>query len=413
MKVLNSDPSIFNMKVRVHKIAPLILIFTEVFLAFSCSTYKNGFYQSFAFYNIQEEPSSTDIDSLIQEKEDLNHESKAILNSIKHYRDTSHPVRAEDINRLFQNLKNQYIIDSCFQYISMYAANDSVKWIARQNLIIAADFYNANFQTDKWLRRIINRGDKGFSVKENTHLHSQQFLWKRKTRQQKNEQNVELASSGRTKFDFICQNRADKFYGAFYKTFGFGSKLLGHLLNRAYVKPRPEKNFNNLIPHLKKWDIVCMKSPNRLTDKFIPGYFGHVGIYLGDNVFAESTQEGIIYSHSRNFAEGNTFAIIRPNTVTNERNKRMLQILKAQIGKNYDFHFNVESPDLIFCTELIYLVYEQIPWKTKRIAGHFTISPDDLVLEALGNNNLFIPLYSKKGKLVENPNLLNIKQLIQ
>jgi hypothetical protein len=401
------------MEEKVHKIVSLILISTGAFLAFSCSTYKNGFLQSSDFYEEQVIPSQMDLDLLVQKKEDLNNESQAILDSIKDYHDISHPVRAKDINRLFQNLKGQYKIDSCFQYISMYAATDSVKYLARQNLIKAANFYNANFQQDKWLRRIINRGDGGFSVNVNTHLHSQQFLWKRKTLIQKNEQNIKLASSDKIKFDFINQKRSDKLYGAFYKTFGFGSELLGHLLNKTYLKPRPEKNFNNLIPHLKKWDIVCMKSPNRLTDIFIPGYFGHVGIYLGDNIFAESTQEGVIFSNSRNFAEGNSFVIIRPKFITNEQNKRMLQVLNAQIGKNYDFNFNVESPDLIFCTELIYLVYEQIPWETKKIAGHFTISPDHLISEALGNNNLYIPVYSKKGQLIKNPNHLIIKNLIQ
>jgi hypothetical protein len=91
----------------------------------------------------------------------------------------------------------------------------------------------------------------------------------------------------------------------------------------------------------------------------------------------------------------------------------MLQILNAQIGKNYDFNFNIESPDLIFCTELIFLVYEQIQWKTKRVAGHFTASPDYYILEALENSNLTIPLYAKKGQLFTNPNHLFIKQIIQ
>ena len=401
------------MKEKAHKIVFLIFVFTGAFLAFSCSSYRNGFFQSSEFYNIPQEPWQMDIDSLVKIKEELNNESKAILHAIKVNRKKSCPARAEDIIDLFQNLNSQYKIDNCFQYISLRATNDSVKWLARQNLIMAADFYNANFQKDKWLRRVINRGDQGFSVEENTHLHSQQFLWRRNTRKQWNELiNSSLSSSGKTKLNFIYQYWNDKLYEFYYKNFKMGSELLGNLLNWSYANPSPEKNFNNVIPHLKKWDIVCMKSPNRLTDKFIPGYFGHVGIYLGDNVFAESTQKGVIFSHSYNFAEGNIFVIIRPNTISHEQNLRMLQVLNAQIGKNYDFNFNIESPDMIFCTELVYLVYEQIPWKTKRIASQFTISPDYLVLEALGNNNLLIPLFSEEGQLVENPNPLKIEQLI-
>jgi hypothetical protein len=363
--------------------------------------------------NVQEGLAKMNIDSLIQKKEELNNESRTIVNSINNYRNLSQAIPAEDINHLFQNLKNQYKTDSCFQDIYVFASSDSVKWLGWKNLITAADFYNTNFQENKSLRKIINRGDEGCAINTNTQLYSQKFLWNRKNQKQKKEQNIKLASNEKTKFGFLCQNQADKLFGAFYKTFGFGSKLLGHLLSIAHLKSKPEKNMNCLLPHLKKWDIVCMKSPNRLTDKFIPGYFGHVGIYLGNNIFAESTQKGVVYSNSHNFAEGNTFVILRPISITKKQNTRMLQILNAQIGKNYDFNFNIESPDLIFCTELIFLVYEQIQWKTKRVAGHFTASPDYYILEALENSNLTIPLYAKKGQLFTNPNHLFIKQIIQ
>jgi len=45
--------------------------------------------------------------------------------------------------------------------------------------------------------------------------------------------------------------------------------------------------------HLKKIDkkklasIVLMKSPHHLTDQFIPGYFGHVGISPGNELAAK------------------------------------------------------------------------------------------------------------------------------
>lgn len=390
----------------------LILIFAAACLLYSCSTYKNGFLQTCSTENAQENFSEIDIDELIQKKEELNSESEAILNSIKNYRNKTHPIHAEDINSLFQNLKNQYKTDSCFQQIFAYSSNDSLKRLGWQNLIKAADFYNSNFQENQLVRKIINRGDQGYNVKPNTLLYSQKFLWQRKNQKQKKEQNINLKSSDKTKFNFIGQNRVDNLYGAFYTTFGFGSKLLGHVLKKAHFESNPEQNIKSLLPHLKKWDIVCMKSPKRLTDKFIPGYFGHVGIYLGNNIFAESIQNGVTYSTAHNFAEGNTFVIIRQKNITKKQNKRMSQILKAQIGKSYDFNFNIESPDKIFCTELIYLVYEQILWKTQNIAGHFTNSPDYYVLEALENTNLFIPLFIKKGQAELNPKRSFIKQLL-
>lgn len=407
-----STLSVFNRKERVHKSVSLLLVLAGAFLLFSCSTTKNGFIPSSSIYDMLEAPSQKDLGVLIQKKETLNKESEAIVRSMKKSHATWQAVRAKDINDLFLNLKSQYKTDRCFQHISMHSANDSVKRSARQNLVRAADFYNATFQEEKWLRRIINRGDEGLSLEKNTHLRSQRFLWKRKTRKQIFEPDLTLASSGKTKFDFIRQTSSDRLYGSFYKLFGFGSRIFGHLVYDAHLKPRPEKN-KFILPHLKKWDIVCMKSPYRLTDKFIPGYFGHVGIYLGDTVFAEVIQGGVVYSDFHRFAEGRIFVVVRPGRVTRKQNKRMWQIVKAQVGKRYDYNFNVESPDQVFCTELVYLVYEQFPWKAKRVPGYFTISPDDVVLEALRNNNLLIPLYMKNGQLVKNPSHSSIEKLFR
>jgi uncharacterized protein YycO len=150
-----------------------------------------------------------------------------------------------------------------------------------------------------------------------------------------------------------------------------------------------------------------------LTDKFIPGYFGHSGIYLDDSVFIEAVQKGVIYSSPEKFLEGNAFIIIRPKLISDDQNIRMESLLNTQLGKKYDFNFNVESPDRIICTELIFLVYDQIDWKTNKVAGRYTISPDYLVKTALENNDLEIPFYFDEMELIENPNKDYVEELLK
>ena len=49
-----------------------------------------------------------------------------------------------------------------------------------------------------------------------------------------------------------------------------------------------------------------------------------------------------------------------------------------QIGKEYDFNFDVETSSKIVCSELPYHVYPDVPWQTEEQLGRFTISPDDI-----------------------------------
>ena len=38
---------------------------------------------------------------------------------------------------------------------------------------------------------------------------------------------------------------------------------------------------DNLASQLKPLDILLEKTPFRITDKFIPGYYGHLAIWIG------------------------------------------------------------------------------------------------------------------------------------
>ena len=49
-----------------------------------------------------------------------------------------------------------------------------------------------------------------------------------------------------------------------------------------------------------------------------------------------------------------------------------------QIGKDYDFNFDVETLDKIVCSELIYLVFGNVVWPTKYQLMRNTISPDNV-----------------------------------
>ena len=56
---------------------------------------------------------------------------------------------------------------------------------------------------------------------------------------------------------------------------------------------------------------------------------------------------------------------------------------------NHPVNFDVETTGTIVCSELPYHVYPGIDWQTEAQLGYFTISPDDVALQAVGEEAAF------------------------
>jgi uncharacterized protein YycO len=172
-------------------------------------------------------------------------------------------------------------------------------------------------------------------------------------------------------------------------------------------------------------DILLEKTPFRLTDAFIPGHWGHAAVWVGSE--AELRELGIwehpvVRPHQRHIREGrgvvealrggvkmNTLvhfvnvddlAVLRPRTATPaERIEVVLQALR-QVGKAYDFNFDVESTDRIVCSELVYHAYGDIRWPTARHLGRSTVSPDNIAVLATGDGPFAVTLLYHDGREV-------------
>jgi len=84
-----------------------------------------------------------------------------------------------------------------------------------------------------------------------------------------------------------------------------------------------------------------------------------------------------------------------------------------QIGKEYDFNFDVETTDKIVCSQLVYLAYDKIEWPTKSVVGRYTISPDNIAIKALNNGPFELVLFYHDGKLVEGNKLELMEELMK
>ncbi len=165
---------------------------------------------------------------------------------------------------------------------------------------------------------------------------------------------------------------------------------------------------------LKALDILLEKTPFRLTDALIPGHWGHVAIWIGSKeelvdlgvwdhpavvpwqkhvengqMVVEALRSGVVANALEHFLNVDDVLVLRPHLLPLEDKKAFAIKTFQQLGKAYDFNFDVETDKKIVCSELIYVVfYKNFTWPTARVMGRATISPDNVARAALEQTGL-------------------------
>lgn len=215
--------------------------------------------------------------------------------------------------------------------------------------------------------------------------------------------------------------------GAYVSSFLFGNAAGLVETRRGKLERRPDV-LEKAGGLLRAGDILLEKTPFRLTDTFIPGHWGHAAVWVGGEEelkalgiwddplllprqaeiragksVAEALRSGVEMNTLAHFMNIDDLAILRQPALSDDRRREIILQTLRQVGKEYDFNFDAESTDRIFCSKLIYLVYGDIAWPTSRLLGRFTVSPDDIARRALGDAALDIVLLYHDGELTDAP----------
>lgn len=133
---------------------------------------------------------------------------------------------------------------------------------------------------------------------------------------------------------------------------------------------------------LKPGDIVVRGYKNYLDGYFIPGFFSHVGLYLGavpneDNIrllpstqeqfYAEGEQivvhamaEGVFMEDLLNFCRCDYLLILRSSLITQDNVNEIYNRALLRLGTPYDFRFDFSQYNNMSCTEFVYVCLEDI-----------------------------------------------------
>lgn len=204
----------------------------------------------------------------------------------------------------------------------------------------------------------------------------------------------------------------------FGNTIGLVQTRRGKLYERPEVVPHVRRN-------LKAGDILVEKTPFRLTDSFIPGHWGHAAIWIGDESelrelgiwdhpvvrphqesvragrgVIEALRSGVEMNTIERFLNVDDLAVLRHGDPGKERLAEIVVQTFRQVGKAYDFNFDAESTQRMFCSKLVYIAYGDMKWPTSRMLGRATVSPDNIAALATSDGPLKVALLYHDGKEV-------------
>jgi uncharacterized protein YycO len=382
------------------------------------------------------------------EKRILQRKADSLLVIITEQKKREFHLRATQINQLYSVFGEQLNND---QYYHEVLQKNKIKtdslspeqYRAALELLSSAENYERSYQKNRMVRRSLNRGDRGNNIPREVLWKSNKFLYNPTIRRDLginfmryyNQQTDSIFNQLPKTNTCIALRKSvfhknDRLHSCIYNIVYGGSYVVGNTIGLFHQTTNRQQNADLLRSVLQPFDIVLMKSPHHLTDQFIPGYFGHVGIWLGsrlaaglkekvaakdsikDKAVVEVLRSGVKISTLKDFSDGEIFLVIRPRNLSNELKETIISNVQKQLGKDYDFNFDIESPEAITCTELVYLAYDFVDWQIRYTWSRYTLSPDDLALTALKNLLFEFPAFIENGVITANPNHSVIRSLV-
>lgn len=212
------------------------------------------------------------------------------------------------------------------------------------------------------------------------------------------------------KRDILWAHMKKKVQDPAYKAQSFISVMVSHVRTPLHGKGlEPASVQKDLRPLLKPGDILLTRRDGYLSNTFLPGFWGHAGMYIGtreeidkelgtdDDLEAalkvydgkdrdgepfmaiEAIGEGVRLSSLEFALHANLVAVLRPKLSPEQKRTAIVRAM-GMLGAPYDFAFDLSSQDKIICTELVYRAYApHLEGPLEDVMGRKTLKPDGML----------------------------------
>lgn len=142
------------------------------------------------------------------------------------------------------------------------------------------------------------------------------------------------------------------------------------------------EHYRKLISRLQPGDIFIRRFEGYIDKWFIPGFWNHAGIYIGDDgenkeQVIHAVSEGVIQEDVLNFMRTDHMLVLR---LTKDKKGRgaagAVATAKSIVGRPYDFGFDFKDTNRFSCTELVAYCYPGIVTGKKRFGKEVIVADD-------------------------------------
>jgi uncharacterized protein YycO len=142
--------------------------------------------------------------------------------------------------------------------------------------------------------------------------------------------------------------------------------ILGSLKYSKYpmflqIEPQGYKIKGNQIREIldiiKPGDIILRKYDNFLDNIFL-GKYSHVGLIIDNKTIIHSIYPKVEEIDIIDFLKTDHILILRPINLTEPQIEIAIKIAKENLNNPYDFGFSLKTKNELYCSELIYICYE-------------------------------------------------------
>jgi hypothetical protein len=117
------------------------------------------------------------------------------------------------------------------------------------------------------------------------------------------------------------------------------------------------KEAREIIDDLQRGDIILTRFDRYVSSWFIPGYYTHVALYIGDNKVIHAVTKGVLEEDILSLLRTDHVCVLRfkeidPITVRVATNTAI-----TLVGRDYDFLFESNDASSLYCSEIVKKVY--------------------------------------------------------